>query len=121
MKPLSVNSIESFLKRFDNFRDGELRSIKILSPTSMLITLAGQDTAREFDWISMQFEFSNINNANLIEDSKLSLVDMSDGISIINVENQFAFGIGKCYNISSVKSSTCYIISSDLKYQEDLF
>ena len=118
MKPLT--NIDEFLKRFNNFRDGELRSIEIISAT-MLVTLAGQDEARSFDWITVKLEFSNVSDARLLDDKKLSLVDMHNGVSIINDENILAFSIGECYNLSSIKNSVCYILSSSIKYEEDLF
>ena len=119
MKPIA--NTEEFVKRFDNFKDGEIRSINIVSPTTMLVTLAGQDSARAFDWITVNLEFNGISDARLIEDSKLSLIDMNDGISIINDDGKFAFGIGECYNTSTIKNSTCYIESKTLKYEEGQF
>ena len=121
MKPLLANNLESFLKRFDGFRSGELREIKVISADTILVTLATQDSAREFDWVSISFEFNDIINAKLLEEAKLKLIDMSDGVSIISIDNKFAFGVGECYNISSIKNSTCHIISSTLKYEEGLF
>ena len=121
MKPLFANNLESFLKRFDRFRNGELRTIKVISANTILVTLAGQDSAREFDWVSISFEFAGIINAKLLEEAKLKLIDMNDGVSIISIDNGFAFAIGECYNISNIKNSTCHIISSSLKYEEGLF
>lgn len=121
MRPLLADNLDSFMDRFDNFRHGEFRSIEILSPTTIAITLAGQDSAREFDWISMKFEFNGVSDAKLLENSKLSFVDMSYGVSIINADNLFAFGLGKCDTIYSIKSSACHIVSSSLKYEEGLF
>ena len=118
LKPLT--NIKEFLDRFDNFKDGEFRSIEVITPTTMLVTLAGQDKAREFDWVSVKLEFNNISDARILEDKKLSLVDMGDGISIID-ETKLAFAIGECYNISSIKSSTCYIECLTIKYEEGLF
>jgi len=119
VKPLK--DIETFLKRFNNFKDGEFRSIKIISPTTMQITFAGQDNSRDFNWISMQFELNGINNALLIENSKLSLVDMSDGISIIESAGKIILGIGKYNTISNIKNSSCFISCSSIKYDEGLF
>lgn len=117
MKPLL--NVEAFLKRFNHFKDGEVRSLEVLSPTTMLITLAGQDEARAFDWVSVNLEFSNISDAQLIEDSKLSLIKMSEGISIIKSTDTLAFGIGECKNEAGIKSSTCFIIASNIKFEEE--
>ena len=121
MKPILAKDLKKFIERFDNFKDGELRSIDVISPTTMSITLAGQDNAREFDWISMTFEFSGVSDARLLQNNKLSLVDMNDGINVIYEDDKFAFGIGDYDTISSTKNSTCYIVCSTLKYKEGMF
>jgi hypothetical protein len=121
MKPLLAKDIAAFLHRFNNFKDGELRSIEILSPTQMKVTLAGQDNARSFDWISLEIEFSGVNDAKLIESSKLSFMDMSDGISMLSQENVVGFCIGEYKSISQIKNSALYIICTNLKYQEAAF
>ena len=80
VKPLLKKDLSAFLKRFDGFKDAELRSIEIISPTIVKITLAVQDSAREFDWITIKLELSEIIDARLLENSKLPHVDMSVGI-----------------------------------------
>lgn len=121
MKPLSQKDVGTLLKRFENFRGGELRDIKIVSPTAINLILAGQDSARGFDWITVEFEFSGVDDARVIENSKLSHVDLDEGVNIICENGKFAFGIGDRYNTSGIKNAICYIISSNLKYQEGEF
>ena len=122
MRPLQAKDLNSFLKRFDNFIDGEFRSIDVSSPTSIIITFATQDSAREFNWISIDFEFSGVDSAKLLDNKKLSFVDMSDGISIINEDDKFSFGVGKYNNnIDSIMNSTCHITSTSVKYREGSF
>jgi hypothetical protein len=121
MKPLLTKEMNSFLERLGNFVDAEFRDIEIISPTTIKITLAGQDSARGFDWITVEFEFSGVNDARLIENSKLPHVDMSDGVNILCEDGLFTFGIGKETTISSLKNSICQITSSTLKYQEGQF
>lgn len=116
-----LTNIDEFLKRFNNFIDGEFRLIEILTPTNIRVTIAGQDEARAYDWVSVILEFNNVSDARLLDNSKLSFVDMSDGVSIIKENNKFAFAIGKCYNVSSIKSSTCHIECENLKYIENKF
>ncbi|QSZ43020.1 hypothetical protein GJV85_13195 [Sulfurimonas aquatica] len=121
MKPLSKNEIPSFLERFGNFKDAEFRSLEVLSASQIKLTFALQDKARAFDWITLELEFSSIEDARLLDNNKLSFVDMGDGCSLIHDDEKFAFGIGECYNISIIKNSTCYLVSNNLKYQEGLF
>jgi len=121
MKPLLAKDLDTFLKRFGYFRDGEFRHVEIISPTTISLTLATQDEARAFDWVTITLEFNGVSDAVLLDNSKLNLVDMGDGISIINENNLFHFGIGKCNNLSSIQTSTCQVVSSSLKYEEGLF
>ncbi len=121
MKPLLATQLDTFLQRFDNFRGGEIRSINVISPTKILMTLAGQDSARDFDWVSIKIEFNSVNDARVIESSKLKFIDMNNGINIINNDNLFAFGINECYNVSSAKNSICFVVCTDLKFQEGAF
>ncbi len=121
MKPLLATELKKFLQRFDNFKGGEIRSMDVIKPTTIVITLAGQDSARGFDWISITMEFSSVIDARVLENAKLNYIDMSNGISIINENNLFAFGIDECYNISSTKNSTCFVICGDLKFKEGAF
>jgi hypothetical protein len=121
MKPLLAKELENFLKRFNYFIDAEFRHIEIISPTTIALTLATQDEARAFDWVSITLQFDGVQDARLIENSKLNFIDMSDGISLIYEEKLFAFGIGKCNNLSSIKNSTCQIVSLNLKYKESNF
>jgi len=121
MKPLLKKDLPAFLERFGNFIDSEFRHVDIVSPTVIKITLAGQDSARGFDWITVEFEFNGVSDVRLLDNSKLPHVDMGDGISIIYEDGLFAFGIGEYTTISSLKSSTFQITSSSLKYQEGQF
>ncbi len=108
-------------QRFNNFKDAELRSIETVSPTHIKLTLALQDAARAFDWITLELDFTGVSDARLLEHEKLAYVDMSEGASLLHVKKEFAFGIGACYNIQAIKNSTLYIISQDVKYQEGQF
>lgn len=121
MKPLLAKDLETFLDRFQNFVDSEIKDIEIISPTKIAIIFATQDKVRGFDWVNVKIEFDNISDAKLIDDTKFKHLDMNDGISIIYEQNLFAFGIGKCYNISSTKNSICFLVCSNLKYKESIF
>jgi len=121
MKPLLQTQLSTFTERFNNFKDAELRSVEVLSPLTIKLTLATQDSARAHDWITINFEFNGIKDAKLLKESQLAYVDMSQGASLIYDENLFAFGISECYNISSVKNTTLYLIAESLKYEEGQF
>lgn len=121
MKPLTQTALDPFVARFDHFRSAELRSVEVMNPFEIKITLAAQDKARDYDWISISLLFSEVEAVNLVEENQLDFIDMEDGISIIYKENKFAFGIGECYNISSIERSSLYIIAKTLKYEEGAF
>ncbi|WP_434657771.1 hypothetical protein [Sulfurimonas sp. NW9] len=109
------------LERFDSFKNADLRSLEVISPTHLKLVLAVQDAARDYDWITVTLDFTEVTDARLLEQSKLQFINMSDGASLLHVNKEFAFGIGECYNIQAIKNSTLYIISKDLKYKEGQF
>ncbi|WP_321779595.1 hypothetical protein [Sulfurimonas sp.] len=121
MKPLLSTELPNFLKRFGDFVDAEIRSMEAISPTVIQVVIAAQDSARGFDWLSISLEFSNITDAKLINNSKLSLVDMSEGLTLFFQDNYFVLSINNYNNLSSVKDALFYIISSSIKYEEGLF
>lgn len=114
-------SIELDLTRFNNFKDADFRSLEILSPLNIKLTFAVQDAARDHDWITLTLDFNTITDARLLENNQISFLDMSDGVSLIKDENSFAFAVGECYNISTIKSAPLYIISSSLRYVQGTF
>ena len=119
MKP--ITNIKEFLERFDNFKDAEFRTIEVLSATNMKIVFATQDRARAFDWLTIELELNGVNDARLLDEAKLSHVDMSDGISLIKESDSIGFCIGEYKTLDSVKDSICYIVSSSIKYNEGPF
>lgn len=120
MKPLLKKDIESFLKRFDGFVNSEFRSIEIISSSTVKITLAVQDAARDFDWVTISLEFNGVSDAKLPQNSNLNFIDMNEGITLTALENGFVFAIGK-YNASNILDSICYIKSSSLKYLQSAY
>ena len=109
------------LQRFDNFKDAELRSLKVVTPTHIQLTIATQDKARAFDWITLELDFIGVSDAKLVEENKLPYIDMDDGVTLLHNNHEFAFGIGACYNALTIKNSILYIISHELKYKEGQF
>jgi hypothetical protein len=121
MRPLSANNVKTFLQRFEQFRDAELRSVEVLSATNISITFAVQDSARAFDWITITLAFEGVSDAKLIETNKVAFIDMSDGISLICEANLAAFCIGSYNDINAIKNASLFVISESLKYQEGQF
>ncbi len=121
MKPLHVNEIETFHKRFDNASGGEIRKLTILNPTTMILRLSVQDAGRAFDWIDLELEVSAVSDARLIEDSKLSFVDMSEGISILFEDNNVIVCVGNYSSFDAAHNAPLFIRGSALKYQENNF
>lgn len=109
MKPLTKKDIEPFLKRFDNFIDSELKEIQIVTPTSVKFIFFIQDSSREYNWVDLEIEFDDILEASLLDNSKLSFVNMDDGISLSHNGTNFAF---------KINNSTSYIKSSYIRYEE---
>jgi hypothetical protein len=114
-------SVNLDLERFLNFEDAEFRSLEVINPTEMHLTFAVQDKARDFDWITLTLEFFGVKNARLIENSKLSFLDMSDGVSIIQQDALLAFTLGEYNTLSAIENASLFIVASDMKYKEGNF
>ena len=114
-------SVNLNLERFLDFKDAEFRSLEIINPLEIHLVFAVQDKARSFDWISLELQFFGVKNARLLENSKLSFLDMADGITIINDENSLAFAIGEYNNVVAIENAPLFIIASDMKYKEGQF
>jgi len=113
-------SIGIDLERFEHFKDAEFRSVEVISATQMKLIFGVQDKARAYDWITMEFNFSGVSDAKLIEDSKLKFVDMEDGITILQ-DKVLVFAIGEYNSITNIKDSIFYIIADNIKYTQGEF
>jgi len=113
-------SIGIDLERFEHFKDAEFRSVQIISATQIKLIFAVQDKARAYDWITMELDFYGVSDAKLIEDTKLSFIDMSDGISIFK-DTLFLFAIGEYNNSTNINDSLFYIKADNIKYKEGSF
>lgn len=118
MRPLNKNEIKSFLSRFESFTGSEIKSITSVSPSVIEMRLSVQDSALGFDWIDLSFEFSNVSEANLIDDTKLAYLDMSEGMSIVFEDNKFAFCYGEYSSLRTAKDSSLFVICDSIKYEE---
>ncbi|MBA3027103.1 MAG: hypothetical protein FP820_11985 [Sulfurimonas sp.] len=121
MKPLLPNNFKTFLQRFDNFKDAEIRSFEVISPTNITLTLATQDSARAYDWITITLAFEGVSDAKILEENKFSFVDMNEGVSLISEINMIAFAIGSHKNMDSIQNAVSFVISKSLKFQEGQF
>jgi len=121
MKPLEISQIAKFLERFDDFKESEIRSLKILSAKEIEITLTAQDKARAFDWITVTLLFNDVKDARLIDEKRVNYVTIEEGITLMNENGEYAFAIGKYNNIAALQDAQLYIITQNIKYEEGMF
>jgi len=121
MKPLLPNKTPELLTRIDNAVDGELYAVTMNSPLNFTIELSVQDKNRGYDWINIAFEIDGVSDARLIEDEKLSLVDMSEGVSVVFENGTCAIAVGSYSSIASIQSATLYLLGKTIKYEERPF
>jgi len=118
MKPLHVSELKTFQARFERFSGSEIKNITIKSPSVIEIQFSVQDAGRAFDWIDIAFELSNVSDAKIVENSKLSYLDMNEGISIIFEDNKFVLCHGEYSSLQTAKDSPLYIICESIKFKE---
>lgn len=111
-------SIERTLDRFDSFRSAEIVSLTIPAPTHIKITIHAQDKARDFDWIKLILSFKGIEDARLLEESKLKFLSLDEGVSLFKAGDLFAFGVGQYTNIDNIKDSSLFVLAQSLQIEE---
>jgi len=121
MKPLNKEEITKFLERFDDFKESEIRSLKIISPMEIELQFAVQDKARAFDWITVDMNFFGVTDARMVENKNLDYLVTDNGVTLINDNDTFAFALGHYQNTTALKDAQLYIISKSIKYNEGAF
>lgn len=116
IKPLSASTLKNLLERIDFARQGEIRSLTPLSPTSIEIRFSVQDIARGYDWIDVLFRIEGVNDAKLVSDNVLRSLDMSEGITVDITPNSAALAIGS-YS-GRCDEAPFYILGTSIGYEE---
>ncbi len=117
MKPLSKNDLSAFLERFDDLRGGEVVSLDILSPTAFKVSLTVQDKNRAFDWVNLNFELNDVNDAKLLDDKALKAINMQEGANITFTAEGVELGFGA----EEYLASPLRLRAGSLKYEESPF
>ena len=115
-----MQEIQKLLEKFDNFKYAEFRSIQTLSKTSMLLTFIVQDDDGE-ETDKVVFQLDGVNEARLIENNVLAYLDMTDGISIIQYNDDiYAFSLGKSNDdLLAIKNTPLYAIASGISFNQE--
>jgi len=121
MKPLRADNLESFNRRFNYAKDAMLNSLDVIDATTISLRLSVQDEGRGFDWIDIVVEVSGVSDARLVDDNRLSLIDMSDGLSVIFEDGVVIVAVGSYKRVDSAVNAPLFIKGSTLKYQENSF
>lgn len=112
-----MEKIDTLLKKYNNFKYEQIRSVKNLSDTSKCLSIAVLDDEGEDEAI-ISLEFSGIQASKILIDSVLSYMDMGDGITLIKENNLYGFAIGSGSAMLHVNSAPMYIVASEVKIEE---
>lgn len=116
MRPLSTQKqVDDLLERVAYAVDAQSLSLEVINPTTMTLQMTVQDKNRGFDWIGLRFQIDGVNDARLLDEAKLSLIDMSEGITATTK----AIAVGKLKKDESAFSdATLFIVGESMKYEE---
>ena len=112
-----MEQIDTILKKYNNFKDAQVRSVQNLTESSKLLTLVVQDDDGE-DINTVKVTFNNINDSRVLVNDVLPFLDMMSGITILKENNLYGFAVGNCSAMLHVHSAPMYIISSDIEIEE---
>jgi len=121
MTPLLPKKFQELLTRIDHTKGGELISVTMNNPQNFTIELSVQDKSRGYDWINIAFEIDGISDARLIDDKSLSLIDMSEGISLVEENGEIGLSVGAYSTVSALKDAKLFLLGQSVKYEERPF
>ncbi|MDF1880728.1 hypothetical protein JHD50_05315 [Sulfurimonas sp. MAG313] len=113
-----MQEINTLLKKYNNFKYEQLRSVEQLSDGTKIVTIVVQDDDGE-DVNTINLEFSDIKSSKILIDSVLAYIDMSSGITLIKENNLYGFAIGSGTAMLHVNSAPLYIVASGIKITEN--
>lgn len=116
VKPLSAQSLKALCERIDYARNGEIHSLKTLSPTSIEIRFSVQDKARGFDWIDVAFVIDGIADAKLVSDNVLRMLSMDEGITVEMDTAKAGLAIGDYKG--RIEDAPLYMMGTTITYEE---
>lgn len=114
-----MDAIDTLLKKYNNFKYEQIRTIDQLPDSSKVVTLVVLDDDGE-DQHTVKLEFTNINDSKILVNSVLSYLDMTSGITIIKENNLYGFAIGSGTAMLHIHNAPLYIVSSDIKILSDV-
>jgi len=115
-----MEKLDTLLKKYNNFKGAQIRSIDHLPNGAKLLTLIEQDEDGE-DMYSVKVEFTNVTTSKILESSVLPLLDMSSGITLIKENDLYGFGLGSGTVMLHVHNAPLYIIASEIQISEQSY
>ena len=109
-----MQEINTLLEKYDNFKGAQIRSVEYISLTERIVTLGDEDEDGE-DMYSVKLTFSDIQSSKILEQSVLSYLDMSSGITLIKENGLYGFSIGKGSAMLHVHNAPIYIVAAKIK------
>lgn len=109
-----MQEINTLLEKYNNFKGAQIRSVEYISLTERIVTLGDEDEDGE-DMYSVKLTFSDIQSSKILEQSVLSYLDMSSGITLIKENGLYGFAIGKGSAMLHVHNAPIYIVAAKIK------
>jgi len=108
-----MKEIDTLLKKHNNFKGAQIRSVVNLTETSKVVTLVEQDDDGE-DIHIVKLTFTGIQSSRILDGSVLSFLDTLSGISLIEENNLYGFAVGSCNAMLNVHNSPMYIVAEGI-------
>jgi len=117
-KMLTAKSAATLMQRIDDAKGALPIALDIITPTHITLSLNLQDKTRDYDWIGMAFECTEVSDASLIDNNQLSYLDWDEGITLIKEADQWGLAVGNYQSLSHLKDARLYIVAKTIKVKE---
>lgn len=112
-----MEEVNKVLEKYNNFADAQIKSIVTKEDESKVVVMSIQDDdGEEIGEVSL--EFSGIKEARILQNHVLAFLDMMSGVTIIEENGLYGFGIGHGESMLHVHNAPLYIISESISIEE---
>lgn len=113
-----MEELKALLEKYNNFKYEQIRSVTNIAENVKKVTLMVQNDDGE-DVTRVDLEFEGITASRILENSVLSFLDMTSGVTLIKEHDLYGFALGSGTAMLHVHNAPLYIVASGVKITQE--